>query len=41
MLAHTAIEVHEVLTVVIIAYLIGHGGMGALHFFLWQRSRSQ
>ncbi len=40
-LAHTAIGIHEVLTGVVIAYLIGHGGMGALHIFLWLRSRSR
>lgn len=37
-LAHTAIEVHEVMTGVVIAYLIGHGGMGLLHMLLWIRA---
>jgi len=37
-LAHAAIEVHEALTGLVVAYLIGHGGMGAVHFFLWLRS---
>lgn len=38
-LAHAAIEVHETLTGLVIVYLIGHGGMGVLHIFLWMRSR--
>jgi len=40
-LAHTVIEVHEVLTNLVIAYLIGHGGMGLLHMVLWIRSSSR
>lgn len=40
-LAHWAIEMHEVLTGLVVVYLIGHGGMGALHIFLWMRSRPQ
>jgi hypothetical protein len=37
-LARTAIEMHEALTGLVVVYLIGHGGMGGLHFFLWIRS---
>ncbi len=40
-LAHTVIEVHEALTGLVIAYLIGHGGMGLLHMVLWIRSRTR
>ncbi len=39
--AHTAIELHGFLTGVVIAYLVGHGGMGVLHIFLWFRSRTR
>ena len=35
---HTAIELHEAATNLVIAYLIGHGGMGLLHFLLWLRA---
>jgi cytochrome b561 len=31
--AHSAKEVHEVLTGLIEAYVVGHGGMGLLHLF--------
>jgi hypothetical protein len=37
-LAHIAIEAHEVLTNLVIVYLIGHGSMGLLHMILWMRS---
>jgi hypothetical protein len=40
-LAHVAIEMHEALTGLVIAYLIGHGGMGVLHIFLWMRSNAK
>jgi len=38
-LAHAAIELHETLTGLVIVYVIGHGGMGVLHIFLWMRTK--
>ncbi len=38
-LAPTALSVHEALTGLIEAYVVGHGGLGLLHIFLWNRSR--
>jgi hypothetical protein len=40
-LAHAAIELHQMLTGLVVAYVIGHGGMGVLHIFLWMRSTSR
>jgi hypothetical protein len=40
-LAHAAIEMHEAVTGLVIAYLVGHGGMGVLHIFLWMRSNTK
>jgi hypothetical protein len=38
-LAHAAIEFHETLTGLVVVYVIGHGGMGVLHIFLWMRTK--
>ncbi|MCB2145008.1 MAG: cytochrome b/b6 domain-containing protein [Deltaproteobacteria bacterium] len=40
-LAHAAIELHQILTSLVVVYVIGHGGMGVLHIFLWLRTRSR
>jgi hypothetical protein len=40
-LAHAAIELHQTLTGLVVAYVIGHGGMGMLHIILWMRSTSR
>jgi len=37
--AHSAIELHEALTSLVVVYVIGHGGMGLLHMTLWLRTR--
>ena len=37
--AHSAIELHEALTSLVVVYVIGHGGMGLLHMALWLRTR--
>jgi cytochrome b561 len=37
--AHTLKEVHESLTGLIEAYVIGHGGMGLLHIFCWWKNQ--
>ncbi|GAB6905708.1 conserved membrane hypothetical protein [Desulfosarcina cetonica] len=36
-MAHTAIEAHETFTGLVVAYLIGHGGIGILHMIPWIR----
>jgi cytochrome b561 len=36
--SHDVKEVHEILTGLIQAYIIGHGGMGVLHIFFYSKS---
>lgn len=40
-LAHAVIVWHRTLTGLVVAYVIGHGGMGALHIFVWMRLASR
>jgi hypothetical protein len=35
----TAISLHEGLTGLVQAYVIGHGGLGLLHIIIWNRAR--
>ena len=39
--AELALETHKNVTILIELYLIGHGGMALLHFFVWQRKARQ
>lgn len=39
--AEWALETHKNVAVLIELYLIGHGGMALLHFFVWQRKARQ
>jgi len=36
-----ALETHKNVTLLIELYLIGHGCMALLHFFVWQRNKAR
>lgn len=39
--AGSALETHKNVTLLIELYLIGHGCMALLHFFVWQRNKAR
>ena len=39
--AGLALETHKNVTLLIELYLIGHGCMALLHFFVWQRNKAR